>query len=231
MGDILSYKNEDGIAVIKMDDGKANALSPTMIGLINDALDKAESEGAVVVLTGRDGLFSGGYDLKVMMSGPKAAIDLVDQGGALTSRLLSFPTPVIAAASGHAIAKGAFILLACDYRIGLTEGTKTGLNETQIGMTMHHYGIGLAKERIAPTWLNRSLVNGEIFGPQDAVKAGFLDVLVPADKLMDTAMKTAKAMQELNMRAFAGTKLKSRKAFLEHLKWARAEDRKMSVLQ
>lgn len=228
----VTYTLEDGIATIAMDDGKANVLSPAMLEALNSAFDSAEKDEAVVILTGRDGgVFSGGFDLKVMMSGPENAIALTCQGSRFALRLLGFPYPVIAAVSGHAIAMGAFTLLACDYRIGPVEPTKTGLNETQIGMTMHHFGIELAREFIPKNFLNRSLINGEIFAPKDARLAGYYDTLVEKDNVMDTAMKVANMMKLLNMRAFKGTKRKSRKALFEKLEWAISQDEKMTVFE
>lgn len=232
MTKLVRYTFKDGIATIQMDDGKANVLSPDMLDQLDAAFDKAESAGAVVILTGRDGgIFSGGYDLKIMMSGPEAAIALTCKGSWFALRILKHPFPVIAATGGHAIAMGAFILLACDYRIGGDTGTKTGLNETQIGMTMHHFGIEFAREFIPKNYLNRSMINGEIFGPEDAKQAGYYDVLAPKDTVVDTAKDAAKMMTLLNMRAFKGTKLKSREALIEKLEWAIDVDSKMSVLE
>ena len=228
----VTYTLDDGIAIIAMDDGKANVLSPTMLDDLSAAFDKAEADKAVVILTGRpDGIFSGGFDLKVMMSGPENAIKLTGQGSRFAVRLLTFPYPVIAANTGHAIAMGAFTLLACDYRVGADEATKTGLNETQIGMTMHDFGIELGREFIPNNYLNRSLINGEIFGPDDAKLAGYYDNLVPKDEVLATAMGVAKMMKLLNMRAFNGTKNKSRKDLLERLEWALDKDSKMSVME
>ncbi len=232
MSNLVTYTCEDGIATIQMDDGKANVLSPNMLDQLDAAFDKAETDGAVVILTGRDGgVFSGGFDLSVMMSGPEAAIALTCKGSRFANRILAHPFPVIAATAGHAIAMGAFTLLACDYRIGPEGGTKTGLNETQIGMTMHHWGIEMARAFIPKHYLNRSLVNGEIFTPSDAKDAGYYDKLVTAEMVMETARTTAKMMSMLNMRAFKGTKRKSRKDLFEKLEWAIDEDSRMSVLE
>ncbi len=230
MTELLSYTEADGIATIAMDDGKANVLSPAMIEQLNKALDKAEAAKAVVLLTGRAGVFSGGFDLKVMQSGPQAAIDLTCSGSRLALRILQFKTPVIGAASGHAIAMGAFLLLACDYRIGLSGAFKTGLNETQIGMTMHHFGIEMARNFVAKTYLKRSLICGEIFAPQDAKAAGYYDQLAAPDDAMDAAIHAAHRLKSLNMHAFAGTKIKSRKTLFETLNWAIEQDEQMSVL-
>ncbi|HFB54498.1 MAG TPA: crotonase/enoyl-CoA hydratase family protein [Hellea balneolensis] len=229
MSDLVSYTLEDGVATIAMDDGKANVFSPAMLDALNTAFDKAEADKAVVIFTGNDRIFSGGFDLKIMMSGPEHAVALTCQGSRLARRILTFPTPVIGAADGHAIAMGAFFMLACDYRIGLKEGAKTGLNETQIGMIMHDFGIELAREFIAKTYLNRSLICGEIFKGEDAVKAGFIDTLVDKGHVLATAQATAKMMKLLSMNAFAGSKIKSRKDFLATLDAALAKDEKMKL--
>ncbi len=232
MSKFVSTDIKNGIAIIRMDDGKANVLGFDMLAELNAAFDRAEEEGAVIIFTGRaGGIFSGGYDLKIMMSGPDKAIKLTCEGSRFALRILRHPYPVIIANTGHAIAMGAFLHLAADYRIGADKDSKTGLNETQIGMTMHHFGIELAREFIPKNWLNRSLVNGEIFAPKDACAAGYYDVLVAKDEVMERAQKIAQAMKLLNMRAFKGTKLKSRKAFLEKLEWAIDVDSKMSVLE
>ena len=232
MTDLVTYTLQDGIAIIQMDDGKANVLSHDMLNQLGAAFDKAKADKAVVIFTGRkDGIFSGGYDLKIMMSGPENAIKLTCAGSRFAVRLLQFPFPVIAATSGHAIAMGAFTLLACDYRVGPESGSKTGLNETQIGMTMHHFGIELAREFIPKHYLNRSLINGEIFAPKDAQKSGYYDILVAPDAVMATAKDAAQKLKLVNMRAFNGSKNKSRTELIKKLKNAIEIDEKMSVLE
>jgi len=218
MSEFLQYSRHGAAALIRFNNGKVNAFSPDMLAAINSALDQAEAEQAIVVLTGHEGLFSGGFDLKVMQQGIEAAGNMVDAGSRLTRRMLAFPRPIIAACSGHAIAKGAFLLLASDYRIGVEGSFKIGLNEVAIGMTMHHAGIELCRGRLAPVYYNRAMINGEMFGPQAAVEAGFLDQLVESqDKLLETAFAMAEQMALLNAEAHYQTKLKARKQQLDAL--------------
>ena len=148
MSDLISYQLDDGIATLTLSNGKVNAISPEMISAFNAALDQAEKDRAVVIITGQPGILSGGYDLKVMTASPEQAIELVRQGSSLARRLLSHPFPVVIACPGHAVAKGAFLLLSVDYRIGVEGPFSIGLNEVQIGMTMHHAGIELARDRL-----------------------------------------------------------------------------------
>ena len=217
MSDLISYQLEDGIATLTLNNGKVNAISPDVIVAFNAALDQAVQDRAVVIITGQPGILSGGYDLKVMTSSPQNAVALVTAGSTLARRMLAHPYPIIVACPGHAIAKGAFILLSADYRIGVEGPFNIGLNEVQIGMTMHHAGIELARDRLRKSAFHRSVINGEIFNPEGAVDAGFLDKVVPAEQLMATAVAAAQQLKKINMTAHKNTKLKVRKAFLETL--------------
>jgi len=217
MSELISYHLEDGIATLTLSNGKVNAISPDVIAAFNAALDQAVTDRAVVIITGTPGILSGGYDLKVMTSGPKEAVALVTEGSTLARRLLAHPFPVIVACPGHAVAKGAFLLLSADYRIGVEGAFSIGLNEVQIGMTMHHAGIELARDRLRKSAFHRSVINGEMFNPQSAVDAGFLDVVVSADELQAAALAAARQLKKINMTAHKNTKLKVRKALLETL--------------
>ena len=217
MSELISYHLEDGIATLTLSNGKVNAISPDVIAAFNAALDQAVTDRAVVIITGQPGILSGGYDLKVMTSGPKEAMALVTAGSTLARRLLSHPFPVIVACPGHAVAKGAFLLLSADYRIGVDGPFSIGLNEVQIGMTMHHAGIELARDRLRRSAFHRSVINAEVFDPVAAVDAAFLDKVVPAEQLQDAALAAARELKKLNMLAHKNTKLKVRKALLETL--------------
>ncbi|MFJ4443701.1 crotonase/enoyl-CoA hydratase family protein [Pseudomonas sp. NPDC089422] len=217
MSELITYHAEDGIATLTLDNGKVNAISPDVIAAFNAALDRATQERAVVIITGQPGILSGGYDLKVMTSGPKEAVALVTAGSTLARRLLSHPFPVIVACPGHAVAKGAFLLLSADYRIGVEGPYKIGLNEVQIGMTMHHAGIELARDRLRRSAFHRSVINAEMFEPRDALDAGFLDKVVPAEQLLEVAQGVARELKKLNMLAHKNTKLKVRKGLLDTL--------------
>lgn len=230
MTDLVSYKLEDGIATLTLTNGKVNAVSPDVIDAFNKALDQAEQDKAVVIITGQPGILSGGYDLKEMMKGPQNALDLVAKGSTMARRMLSHPFPIIVACSGHAVAKGAFILLSADYRVGIDGPFNIGLNEVQIGMTMHHVGIELARDRLTKAVFQRSVVNGEMFNPQAAKEAGFLDAVVATpDELMPAALVMAQQLKKINMTAHTKTKLKVRKALLDTLAEAIEVDKKTAL--
>jgi enoyl-CoA hydratase len=224
MTDLVTYTLNGNVATIKMDDGKANVLSTDMIAQLNAAFDKAETDEAIVILTGREGMFSGGFNLKEMQAGPKEAMLLTSKGSKLARRIMAFPKPVIALSTGHSIAMGAFLLLACDYRMIADGEYKIGLNETLIGMTMHNFGIEIARYRLAKNYFNRCVINAEIFNPKGALHAGFVDRIVPAEQMPMAGPMAGQMFGQLNMTAFRGTKLRSRKAVFEILDQAIEDD-------
>ena len=217
MTDLVNYTLNEGVATLVINNGKANALSHDVFEALNKALDQAEQDKAVVILTGQPGIFSGGYDLKEMQKGMKEATALVTVGSTFTRRLAAFPFPIIGACSGHAIAKGAFIMLSVDYRVGIEGSFKLGLNEVAIGMTMHHAGIEIARHRLAPAHFYRSVINAEIYSPEGAVAAGYLDEVVAQDQLLSRANELAQGFRKLSLKAHAQTKLKAKAGYLELL--------------
>ena len=217
MNELVSYQLDDGIATLTLNNGKPNAISPAVLEQFNAALDQAINDQAVVIITGQPGILSGGYDLKVMKSGREDSANLVAAGSTLSRRLLSHPFPVIVACSGHAVAKGAFILLSADYRIGVQGPFKIGLNEVAIGLAMHDVGHALARYRLHRSMFDRSVITAEMFDPAGALGAGFLDELTSPDALMATARSAAGRLKKLDMVAHRNTKLKARKALLEEL--------------
>jgi len=225
MNPLVTYSLQDGVATLTLNNGKVNAVSPDLIADFNRALDQSVQDRAIVIVTGRPGILSGGYDLKVMVSGPQQAMDLVTAGSTLARRMLAHPFPVIVACPGHAVAKGAFLLLSADYRIGVEGAFNIGLNEVRIGMTMHHVGIALARDRLSTPVFQRSVINAEMFNPQGALAAGFLDRVVSAEQLLPAANEVAEQFKTLNMSAHKNTKLKVRKALLDTLDSAIAVDR------
>lgn len=207
MTSLLRYDLTDGVATITLDDGKANVLSVPMLQALHGAFDRAEADEAVVLVTGRAGRFSAGFDLATFQAGPEPLLEMLTLGGTLTERVLAFPRPVVAAVSGHAIAAGAFIPLAADLRLGADGPFQIGLNETRIGLTLPAFVQALARERLAPSWLPRAAICGELLQGSDAVSAGYLDRIVAPDELMDAARAAALELRAVEARAYAETKL------------------------
>lgn len=229
MSELVTYEIADNIATITMDDGKANVLSTPMFEALNAAFDKAEEAEAIVLFKGRKGFFSGGFDLAEMGQGPKPAVALVALGSTLARRILSFPTPVIGVSTGHCMAMGAFLMLACDYRIGTDGPFKIGLNETLIGMKMHSFGIELGRYRLPQAYFNRCVINAEIFTPTDAIIAGYYDRVAPSDQLDGAATMAGQMFSQLKMHAFKATKINSRKEILALLEACISADLNLKV--
>ena len=207
MPELTTYELIDHVAVIVMNDGKANAFGPNMIAEVNEQLDRAEAEAKAAVLAGRPGLFSGGFDLRVIRGGdPEASRDMTLAGARLMMRLYGHPQPLVIAATGHAVALGAFCLLTGDYRLGTEGEFRVQLNETAIGMSLPPFGLMLAKERLSKRYLSRATIAATMFTPAEATDAGFLDEVVAADEIMETAQKRARAMVELDGVAYAAVK-------------------------
>ena len=207
------------IALIRMDDGKANAINFEMIAALNAALDTAEAEAKAIVLAGRDGRFSGGFDLNAFASlGADGVYKLLDAGAELLVRLYGGPLPVVAACTGHAIAMGTFILHACDTRVGASGAYKIGANEAITGMNLPIFALELSRDRLSPRHLTRATVQGFIYDPAGAVDAGYLDMLVDLDKVEATSMGIAAQLAMLPGASYAWNKAALRKSTLDRIK-------------
>lgn len=215
MTDLVTYSADGGVATITLDDGKVNALSVPMLRAIDAALDQAEADDAIVVLRGREGILSAGFDLKTMAARGEDALTMLRTGFEVAARVLSFPRPVVIACTGHAMAMGAFLLLSGDYRIGVEGPYKLTANEVKIGLTMPLSAIAIMRQRVPDRLLTRSALLAEVFSPADAVAAGFLDRVVPVDGLDAAVSEAVAAFAELNRDAHAASKLRVRKATLE----------------
>lgn len=220
MGTLVSYTFDDSIAAITMDDGKVNVLSLQMLTELNEALDRALADQAVVVLSGREGRFSAGFDLATLRAGGTEALDMLRAGFELSERILSFPTPVVIACTGHAIAMGVFLLLSGDYRLGAAGAHKITANEVAIGLTMPLAAVEICRQRLAPAHFNRAVILSEVFSPDEAVAAGLLDRVVPAPELHDVAKSLATDLAKLDMNAHAATKLRVRDHALQAIRAA-----------
>lgn len=214
MGELVGYELRDGVAWLSLDDGKANALSLAMSRAIGAALDRAAAEAKVVVLRGRPGILGGGFDLKVIRGGDMAArAAMVEAGMALISRLYLHPQPLVIACTGHAVAAGALTLLTGDIRIGLKGAFRIGLNETAIGLTLPPAGVELARDRLVPGALVEATLGARLYGPDEAVAAGYLDRAVFVAEFDKVVGEAAARCLALDGAAYAGTKARLRGTF------------------
>jgi len=207
MADNLNYERVGDVAVITLDDGKANACGFAMLEAISAALDRARTDARAVALLGRPGVLSGGFDLKVINGGDAVELRrLINLGVRTLMQLYGHPQPLVIAATGHAVALGAFMLLAGDYRFGTAGDFRIGLNETAIGLRLPLFGIELARARLPAHHLTQAAIMARLYAPDEAVEAGFLDEVLAADAVRAAAIEKAQRWSSLHADALAYNK-------------------------
>ena len=222
---LASFEIIDGVALIKLDDGKANALSLPMQQAFNSALDQAQQAKLPVVITGRSGILSAGFDLKTLAASGQPAVDMLNGGIEIALRLLSFETPVVIACGGHAIAMGVFLLQCGDYRIGVAGNFKYSANEVAIGMTMPWSTIEILRQRLTPAALSRAVLLAETFTPTNGVENGLIDRVVATEaELLPAALETARSFSALNAVAHAASKNRLRSQVVVAIRNGLAKD-------
>ena len=214
----VSYTLENQVAIVAMDDGKANALSKTMIADVLAALARAEQEASAMVLAGRPDRFCAGFDLRVMMSGPEAAKDLLRTGSELLLRLYGATIPLVIACTGHALAGGALVVLTGDHRIGASGAFRIGLNEVSIGLPVPVLAMELARDRLLPTELPRATLMAQIYEPEAALRAGYLDAVAAPEAVLDQARAEATRLAALPRSAYRATKSRLRGKTIDHIR-------------
>ncbi len=216
----VQYRIKDQVATIRIDDGKRNALSPQVIKEINQALDQAESDRAIVIMTGRESVFSAGFDLHVMKRGGINALRMLRAGYAITARIMAYPYPVIAACNGHALAMGVFLMLSADYVIGSRGDFKIAANEVAIGLTMPRVAAAMLRHRLNPAAFQRAVTLSEYFDVESALSAGFFDDLVDPVDLMPRAEACADKFKELDPQAHRSSKRRIRAALIRKIRFS-----------
>ena len=232
MANSLVTLDFDGpVATLTMDDGKRNACSPALLDELYAALGEVEARrGTAVVLTGREGVFSAGFDLKVMKAGGVQALKMLRAGYGLTARLLSFPTPVVIASPGHAYAMGVFIVLSGDYRYGVRGPYTYVANEVAIGLPMPRVACEVLRLRLNPAARERAVTLAEPFTPEQALEAGFIDAVVSPEQLIEAAHTKAHELLELDPESHTLSKRRVRAETLRNIRTALPLDLKDAVV-
>ncbi len=220
MTESVQYSLQGRIATLRIDDGKRNALSPEVLRAIYRALDRAESDVASVIITGRESVFSAGFDLGVMKRGGLEALRMLGAGYALTARVLSYPHPVIAACNGHALAMGVFLMLSADYVIGSRGDFKIAANEVAIGLKMPRVAAAMLRHRLTPAAFQRAVILAEYFDVESAQSAGFFDEVVDPAELITRAEAHAESLQVLDQRAHTASKRRIRAALIRRIRYS-----------
>lgn len=206
MSDHVTQRTEGAVSVVTVDDGKANALSADVIATISGHIAEAEGNDDIsaVVLAGRPGVLSGGFDLGVMRGRDAAAVtSLVADGGALVRQSYGASVPVVGVATGHAVAAGALVLLGCDVRFGAAGDFKIGLPEVAIGMSLPTWSITIGNERLSKRHVLRATSLGRMVDPATAVDVGFLDEVVEGDAVAAAVDHANELASTIDLRAYA----------------------------
>ncbi|MDH3532578.1 MAG: crotonase/enoyl-CoA hydratase family protein [Gammaproteobacteria bacterium] len=216
----VQYGLQNQVATIRIDDGKRNALSPQVLREIYQALDRAASDRATVIITGRDAVFSAGFDLNVMQRGGSKALGMLRAGYALTARVMAYPHPVIVACNGHALAMGVFLMLSADYVIGSRGDFKIAANEVAIGLTMPRVAAAVLRQRLNPAAFQRAVTLSEYFDVEAARSAGFFDELVDPAELLPCAETRAGEFSRLDPLAHTASKRRIRAALIRKIRFS-----------
>lgn len=222
----VTFELRENIAVVGMDDGKANALGYALMDEVDAALARARGEAAAVVLTGRKGRFSAGFDLAEMMAGVDKARAMVARGADFLLRLYTLPMPLVIACTGHALAGGALLVLTGDVRLATRGPFRIGLNEVQLGLPMPVLAMELARDRLSPAHLTAATLFAEIVDPERALPAGWIDELAAEDGLLEAALAHARRLSALPRHAYAGTKTSLRERTVRYVRDTLDEDLK-----
>ena len=178
MTELATLESNGDVSIITLDDGKVNVFSPDMIEQLNIILDKVPEDKGSILIQGKEGMFSAGFDLKVMQGGDTEAMSKMAAGGfKLLARVYSFPRPVVVACSGHAIALGAFLLCCADYRVGAKGEYIVQANEVRNNMSIPTPILEISKSRISKAHWYRAILNAEAYNIEDSIEAGYLDAV------------------------------------------------------
>lgn len=215
---------ENEIAIVRLDDGRANALSAQVLEGLDAAFDRAEKEAKAVVVVGRPGKFCAGFDLTAMMASAHERRLLVEKGAHVFLRMAEFGRPVVAACTGHALAAGAVWLTCVDWRIGADVKAKIGLNEVTIGMPLPIFAVEMARERLSKRHFLAATAHARIYSPREAVDAGYLDEVVPEGDVLAAATAKAVALGALTDPAYRLTKRSALRPTLQYIRDTLEED-------
>ncbi len=189
-----------------------------MLAALYDAFDRARTDDAAVILTGRDTVFSAGFDLKVMKKGGARALGMLRAGYGLTAHVMAHPHPVVVACNGHSFAMGVFLMLSADYVIGTRGDFKISANEVAIGLTLPRVAAGMLEHRLTPAAYQRAVTLSEVFDPDAAVAAGFFDALAEPGELMEAARDAMQGFRELPPAAHAIAKRRIRRSLIRRVR-------------
>jgi enoyl-CoA hydratase len=179
------------------------------------AEELAADPPAAVVLTGREGFFSAGADLKIAPTldadGQRAMVAGIN---GIFAGWYGFPRPVVAAVNGHAIAGGLILALCADYRVGSTEG-KYGLTELKAGLPYPAVAMAVVRAELHAPAARRLVLGADLVGAKEALEAGAFDEVAEPDQVLHRATEVARGLSLLPSEAYEKVKSQLRGPVLE----------------
>lgn len=217
MSSRVSVTVENGVAQITMDDGKVNAMSAEMLNELQQAFEDAQQEDAIVVLSGREGLFSAGFDMPTFQRGMGPTVEMIRAGVQVLETILAYPRPVVTVCAGHAYPMGAFLMLAADVRFAVDGPWQIGMNEVAIGLTVPNFALALARHRLTPAAFAR-ITTAAMFEPQQAREHGYVDHVVSAKETSSVVSDELDRLSKLDMTHFPRTKARVNDQVLRNIR-------------
>lgn len=209
---------DDDIAVLRLEGGKANAMTPDLLETLEHMIDSFErSPAPAAVLTGYDRYFSGGLALTHIIDfDPIEMRGFIEHFSRAMVRVFACGKPIVAAINGHAIAGGCVLALMCDWRIAVDDAAvRIGLNETQLGIGLPSIVVESLRAAVPPASISPIAIEGRLMSPADALGLGLVHEVVPAEELLARATAKANAYAALPPAAVAHVKHALRAPSLE----------------
>ena len=209
---------KDRLALITLNRGKSNALNRELITELSDMLHNISNDDNIngVIITGREHFFSAGLDLIELYGyNEEEAKSFWHLFLDFTAKIIAFKKPMVAAINGHSPAGGCVIALACDARV-MAEGKYIiGLNEVPVGIIVPESIFKLYSFWLGTGNAARSLLEGKLFSPEEALEIGLVDELVNPDSIMTAAERKIRKYMALEPNTWQQSKLNIRKELIE----------------
>lgn len=214
--ELRSDLTEDGVLTLTLDDGDKNALRPETFDDLVKELDHASEDVRAIVLAGNGEVFTAGLDVKWMKGATRDDVGEMLVGlGRCLMRLWGDPRPTVAACTGHTVAAGTMLAMACDHAVAAAGPFRWGLMETRIAFEMPRFGIELARANVAAHKVDDLILPGAVVSPIEAAEVGYADEVLPIEDVVTAAQRKAHALAELPSHTYAGTKRRLRQATID----------------
>jgi enoyl-CoA hydratase/carnithine racemase len=205
----IRTENTDGLLIVTLGRGKANALNAAMLEELHGAMAQAHAPDVrgLVLASDRPNFFSGGFDVReVFQYDRETMTSYFGSFMDLYEDLFRLPKPVVAALSGHAVAGGAVLALACDVRVMAEGPFRFALNEVNLGVVLPPGVIRMAVDAIGGRHARELFLAGEPIAPARALEIGLVSELAPPENVLERAVARARALAEKPAGAFGGIK-------------------------